>query len=151
MDLQAFITDLKSNISKLAPPAQQQGKAAASAAANANNYYSSNFSCKISPWLAMGCLSPRQMYHDMQKNLGSLITPTASPAKAPAAGSSSASAQPTPGSWLVFELLWRDFFRFITRKYSAMGLNGAAGAQPAQHAAAAAAATPVAMPALVAA
>ena len=37
---------------------------------------------------------------------------------------------PASASWLVFELLWRDFFRFITHKYSvqAMGLKEAATA-----------------------
>ena len=29
----------------------------------------SNFSCKISPWLALGCLSPRQMYQHVLKEV----------------------------------------------------------------------------------
>jgi deoxyribodipyrimidine photo-lyase len=30
--------------------------------------YGANFSCKISPWLAMGCLSPRRMFEDLKKD-----------------------------------------------------------------------------------
>lgn len=29
--------------------------------------YGANFSCKISPWLAMGCLSPREMFDELKK------------------------------------------------------------------------------------
>lgn len=32
--------------------------------------YGANFSCKISPWLAMGCLSPRTMYEELKKTAG---------------------------------------------------------------------------------
>lgn len=28
-----------------------------------------NFCCKISPWLALGCLSPRQLYEQLQQRL----------------------------------------------------------------------------------
>jgi len=65
-----------------------------------------NFSCKISPWLAMGCLSPRRMYQEL------LQQSNGEKGKAGHAGD-------TGINWLVFELLWRDFFRFITRKYGA--------------------------------
>ncbi|KAL5701298.1 deoxyribodipyrimidine photo-lyase [Ranunculus cassubicifolius] len=73
--------------------------------------YGANFSCKISPWLAMGCLSPRFMFDELKKT----ATRTISAAKTP---------KPNNGgngdglNWLMFELLWRDFFRFITKKYS---------------------------------
>jgi hypothetical protein len=30
-----------------------------------------NFCCKISPWLALGCLSPRQLYEQLQQKLSS--------------------------------------------------------------------------------
>lgn len=33
-----------------------------------DSLYGANFSCKISPWLAMGCLSPRRMFEDLKKN-----------------------------------------------------------------------------------
>lgn len=32
-----------------------------------NSIYGANFSCKISPWLAMGCLSPRFMLAKLKK------------------------------------------------------------------------------------
>jgi deoxyribodipyrimidine photolyase len=33
-----------------------------------DSLYGANFSCKISPWLALGCLSPRRMFEDLKKN-----------------------------------------------------------------------------------
>jgi hypothetical protein len=30
--------------------------------------------------------------------------------------------------WLLYELLWRDFFRFVTKKYAVVGPAGAAAA-----------------------
>uniref|UniRef100_A0A0D6QXD8 Photolyase/cryptochrome alpha/beta domain-containing protein n=1 Tax=Araucaria cunninghamii TaxID=56994 RepID=A0A0D6QXD8_ARACU len=71
--------------------------------------YGANFSCKISPWLAMGCLSPRHMVEELKKNrsISSSL------------GKTSGSGSEDGGlNWLMFELLWRDFFRFITKKYS---------------------------------
>lgn len=35
---------------------------------NGDSLYGANFSCKISPWLAMGCLSPRRMFEDLKKS-----------------------------------------------------------------------------------
>lgn len=32
-----------------------------------DNIYGANVSCKISPWLAMGCLSPRFMFEELKK------------------------------------------------------------------------------------
>uniref|UniRef100_A0A2P2L6C2 Photolyase/cryptochrome alpha/beta domain-containing protein n=1 Tax=Rhizophora mucronata TaxID=61149 RepID=A0A2P2L6C2_RHIMU len=61
-----------------------------------------NFSCKISPWLTMGCISPRSMLDELKK------TATSGGGRSPDTGM----------NWLVCELLWRDFFRFITKKYS---------------------------------
>ena len=39
-----------------------------------DSLYGANFSCKISPWLAMGCLSPRRMFEDLKKS-GSRFAP----------------------------------------------------------------------------
>ncbi|CAA7399892.1 unnamed protein product [Spirodela intermedia] len=72
---------------------------------NQDSIYGANFSCKISPWLATGCLSPRFMFDELKKT----ATRTISAASAPNKGGM---------NWLMFELLWRDFFRFITKKYS---------------------------------
>ncbi|ONK62920.1 uncharacterized protein A4U43_C07F9490 [Asparagus officinalis] len=71
-----------------------------------DSIYGANFSCKISPWLATGCLSPRFMFEELKKTAARTI-------------SASTKKQGDDGmNWLMFELLWRDFFRFITKKYS---------------------------------
>ncbi|KAG8389498.1 hypothetical protein BUALT_Bualt02G0235700 [Buddleja alternifolia] len=77
-----------------------------------DSIYGANFSCKISPWLAMGCLSPRSMFDELKKSASSLIS-AASNKKDGGNGTND-----TGMNWLMYELLWRDFFRFITRKYS---------------------------------
>ncbi|PHT38726.1 Blue-light photoreceptor PHR2 [Capsicum baccatum] len=82
-----------------------------------DSIYGANFSCKISPWLAMGCLSPRSMFDELKKSTSRPI--------------SAASGKKDSGSgmglnWLMYELLWRDFFRFITKKYSAAKQTNAA-------------------------
>ncbi|KAL5208953.1 hypothetical protein ABZP36_004576 [Zizania latifolia] len=73
--------------------------------------YGANFSCKISPWLATGCLSPRFMYEELKKHATRAIPSGSTPKNGD--GLSDAGT-----NWLIFELLWRDFFRFITKKYS---------------------------------
>ncbi|KAK8711514.1 hypothetical protein V6N13_146796 [Hibiscus sabdariffa] len=77
-----------------------------------DSIYGANFSCKISPWLAMGCLSPRFMFDELKKTANRTISATS---KRNDDGSGSPDTQM---NWLMFELLWRDFFRFITKKYS---------------------------------
>lgn len=42
-----------------------------------DSIYGANFSCKISPWLAMGCLSPRTMFNELKKT-ASRFTPRCS-------------------------------------------------------------------------
>ncbi|ERN15938.1 blue-light photoreceptor PHR2 [Amborella trichopoda] len=84
-----------------------------------DSIYGANFSCKISPWLAMGCLSPRFMFNELKKGAKRM-------------GFASVSQKTNEGAtdggmnWLMFELLWRDFFRFITKKYSSNKKNIAA-------------------------
>ncbi|BBM97420.1 hypothetical protein MPTK1_1g05530 [Marchantia polymorpha subsp. ruderalis] len=72
--------------------------------------YGANFSCKISPWLAMGCLSPRRMFEDLHQSNKKV---------APASAAKCGVTDDNGLNWLVFELLWRDFFRFITKKFGA--------------------------------
>ncbi|CAK9136247.1 unnamed protein product [Ilex paraguariensis] len=84
-----------------------------------DSIYGANFSCKISPWLAMGCLSPRSMFDELKKSTSRII----SAASKPKDGGSDPSD--TGMNWLMYELLWRDFFRFITKKYSAAKQNAA--------------------------
>uniref|UniRef100_A0A7S0N2B6 Photolyase/cryptochrome alpha/beta domain-containing protein n=1 Tax=Pyramimonas obovata TaxID=1411642 RepID=A0A7S0N2B6_9CHLO len=75
-----------------------------------------NFSCKISPWLAMGCLSPRHMYAELWAQAGK--------------GKKGEGKGDNGMNWLVFELLWRDFFRFITKKHSTVQTPKTAPARP---------------------
>ncbi|XP_021805119.1 blue-light photoreceptor PHR2 [Prunus avium] len=72
-----------------------------------DSIYGANFSCKISPWLAMGCLSPRSMFDELKKTANRTIS-----------ASSNRDDGGSGMNWLMFELLWRDFFRFVTKKYS---------------------------------
>lgn len=63
-----------------------------------NGMLGANYSTKFSPWLALGCLSPRKIYHEL-KTYESLFSANEST------------------YWLVFELLWRDYFRFMMKKH----------------------------------
>uniref|UniRef100_A0A5B6ZEH1 Putative blue-light photoreceptor PHR2 n=1 Tax=Davidia involucrata TaxID=16924 RepID=A0A5B6ZEH1_DAVIN len=87
---------------------------------NNDSIYGANFSCKISPWLAMGCLSPRSMFDELKKSASRTIS-AASNQKDGGSGPSD-----TGTNWLMYELLWRDFFRFITKKYSSARQHNAA-------------------------
>lgn len=63
-----------------------------------NEMVGSNYSSKFSAWLAQGCITPRYIYEEI-KNYE----------KEHGANEST--------YWLVFELLWRDFFRFMFKKH----------------------------------
>ncbi|MDX2173425.1 MAG: DASH family cryptochrome [Bacteroidota bacterium] len=63
-----------------------------------NGLLGANYSTKFSPWLAMGCLSPREIYFELKKFESKF-------------GSNESTY------WLEFELLWRDYFRFMMKKY----------------------------------
>lgn len=63
-----------------------------------NQLVGGDYSSKFSPWLALGCISPREIYHELklfeenhQANESTY--------------------------WLIFELLWRDYFRFVMKKH----------------------------------
>lgn len=82
-----------------------------------DSIYGANFSCKISPWLAMGCLSPRSIFDELKKTATRTIS---------ASSNGNDGGSPDTGmNWLMYELLWRDFFRFITKKYSSKQLEAA--------------------------
>ncbi|KAL3644758.1 1,3-beta-glucanosyltransferase [Castilleja foliolosa] len=87
-------------------------------AKSANNIYGANFSCKISPWLAMGCLSPRSMFDELKKSASSMSSAAFNKKNG------GPSSDDTGMNWLMYELMWRDFFRFITRKYSSAKQHG---------------------------
>ncbi len=63
-----------------------------------NGLVGGDYSSKFSPWLAQGCLSPKQIYHELRHY-------------EIARGANESSY------WLFFELLWRDFFRFMGKKH----------------------------------
>lgn len=63
-----------------------------------NELIGSNYSTKFSPWLSLGCISPRQIYQEL-KAYEQLYQANEST------------------YWLIFELLWRDYFRFMMKKY----------------------------------
>lgn len=63
-----------------------------------NGLVGENYSTKFSPWLATGSLSPRMIYHSIKKY-----------EKERTANQST--------YWVVFELIWRDYFKFVCQKY----------------------------------
>lgn len=65
-----------------------------------NGMIGSDYSSKLSPWLAMGCISPRSVYKEIKKY--ELLF-----------GANESTY------WMVFELLWRDYFRFQFKKHDA--------------------------------
>lgn len=104
--LQEFALDMRSQASKVKSSHSKSEP-------SGDSLYGANFSCKISPWLALGCLSPRRMFEDLKKSAssgGSMKTTVAMK-------TSEMGSEDNGLNWLVFELLWRDFFRFITKKY----------------------------------
>ncbi|XP_025105331.1 cryptochrome DASH-like [Pomacea canaliculata] len=63
-----------------------------------NGMIGSDYSTKFSPWLAHGCISPRRIYWEIKRY----------------------EQQRTANEstyWVLFELLWRDYFRFVALKY----------------------------------
>lgn len=147
--MKRFLSDLRaSSASESAGQGAGGGRSSAAAAAglgrNANGSgaggggSTSAFSCQVSPWLAAGCLSPRLVYHEALKhmprasgNAGSLGSVGGAKGVGVSAGGMNgvgvAGAASGPGAWLVLELMWRDFFRFITHKYTQAGLGAEAG------------------------
>jgi deoxyribodipyrimidine photo-lyase len=57
-----------------------------------------DYSTKLSPWLAQGCISPRKVYEYIKQYETEVMANEST-------------------YWLVFELLWRDYFRFVAKKY----------------------------------
>lgn len=76
-----------------------------------NGLIGADYSSKFSPWLAHGCISARWIYqqvkeYELQHGANDSTY------------------------WLIFELIWRDYFRFIMKKHEARifvfnGFNGA--------------------------
>jgi len=62
-----------------------------------NGLLGADYSAKFSPWLATGALSPVTVYHQVKKYEQERVKNSST-------------------YWLIFELLWRDFFRFTALK-----------------------------------
>lgn len=81
-----------------------------------NGLVGADYSTKFSPFLALGCISARSVYSEVRK-FEKMYGAT------------------KDSYWLVFELLWRDYFRFIMKKHGKKfflkgGLKGAAPTYP---------------------
>lgn len=63
-----------------------------------NELLGADYSSKFSAWLAVGCLSPREIYYELKKYEAMY-------------------GENESTYWLVFELLWRDYFRFMMKKH----------------------------------
>jgi len=63
-----------------------------------NGLLGADYSSKFSAWLALGCISPRKIYTEV-KRYESLRKKNSST------------------YWLIFELIWRDYFRFVAKKH----------------------------------
>ena len=74
-----------------------------------NGMLGMDYSSKFSPWLAHGCISPRFIYEEIKRYEHDRIANEST-------------------YWLVFELIWRDYFRFVAMKFGnkIFQLNGIA-------------------------
>jgi deoxyribodipyrimidine photo-lyase len=63
-----------------------------------NGLMGPDYSSKFSPFLALGCISPRTIYHAIKRYEKECIVNDST-------------------YWLCFELLWRDFFRYAMKKH----------------------------------
>ncbi len=63
-----------------------------------NGLVGTNYSSKFSPWLANGSLSPRTIYQEVKRY-------------------EEARVKNDSTYWLVFELIWRDFFHFVSLQH----------------------------------
>ena len=63
-----------------------------------NGMLGTEYSSKFAPWLSLGCVSPRTIHAEIKKYEASRVSNKST-------------------YWLVFELIWRDFFRFFQRKH----------------------------------
>ncbi len=63
-----------------------------------NGLLGADYSSKFSAWLADGSLSPRVIYQEVRRYEAERVKNKST-------------------YWLIFELLWRDYFRFMAKKY----------------------------------
>lgn len=67
--------------------------------ATRNGMLGGDYSSKFSPWLAHGCFSPRQIYHQVKTYESERVANDST-------------------CWLIFELLWRDYFALMVAKHA---------------------------------
>jgi deoxyribodipyrimidine photo-lyase len=65
-----------------------------------NGLVGADYSSKLSPWLSIGCISAVEVYWEIKKYEEERVANDST-------------------YWLFFELLWREFFRFVARRYGA--------------------------------
>ncbi|MDX2190996.1 MAG: DASH family cryptochrome [Bacteroidota bacterium] len=63
-----------------------------------NNLIGENYSSKFSAWLSLGCISARKIYDEIKKYETQYVANEST-------------------YWMVFELIWRDYFRFMMKKH----------------------------------
>ncbi len=63
-----------------------------------NGLIGTDYSSKFSPWLANGCISAKTIYWQVKKFEKEIVKNQST-------------------YWLVFELIWRDYFKYISMKY----------------------------------
>ncbi len=63
-----------------------------------NGLLGADYSSKLSAWLAAGCLSPRYIFEEVERYETERVANDST-------------------YWLIFELIWRDFFQFQVAKY----------------------------------
>ncbi|MEM9987540.1 MAG: DASH family cryptochrome, partial [Bacteroidota bacterium] len=63
-----------------------------------NGLLGADYSSKFSAWLALGCLSPRKIYQEVKRYEDLRVKNKST-------------------YWLIFELIWRDYFRFVAKKH----------------------------------
>ena len=64
-----------------------------------NGFLGNNYSTKFSPWLATGSLSPRQIYWDIKSYERTEVANNST-------------------YWVIFELIWRDYFKVRPQTFS---------------------------------
>ena len=63
-----------------------------------NGLIGADYSSKLSPWLGLGCLSPRMIFEEVKRY-------------------EKERKKNESTYWLIFELIWRDYFRIICKKH----------------------------------
>ncbi len=81
-----------------------------------NGLVGEDYSTKLSPYLALGCISPRTIHAQVKRYEAERVKNKST-------------------YWLIFELLWRDFFRFTMEKhknnaFKQQGFNNASTPKP---------------------